>query len=61
LKEVFAREYITEDAEIEAKTQAINELGPAMPTGMPGTTNMPGPIVPPRPKLTNSNSATDYL
>jgi hypothetical protein len=61
LYEVFAREYITHDADNEANNQAIIELDPAIPAAIPGTINIPDPIVPPRPKLTRSNRPIDFL
>jgi len=52
---------MTHVAETEAKIHANMELGPAIPAAIPGTTNIPEPIVPPRPKLTSSNSPSDTL
>ena len=52
---------MTQDAEIEAKILAIIELGPAIPAAIPGTMNIPEPIVPPRPKLVSSNRPSDFL
>ena len=51
----------THDADAKAKSQANIELGPAIPATMPGTMNIPEPIVPPIPKLTSSNNPSDIL
>lgn len=53
--------YATHDADAKAKSQANIELGPAIPATMPGTMNIPEPIVPPIPKLTSSNNPSDIL
>lgn len=60
-EEVFASAYIIDDAEAQAKIQASIELGPAMLAAIPGTINIPEPIVPPKPKPTNSKSPSDFL
>jgi len=54
LEEAFAREYITHEADTEANIHAIITLEPEIPAAMPGTINIPEPIVPPRPRLTRS-------
>ena len=61
LEEVFASEYIIDDAEAQAKIQANIELGPAMPADIPGTMNIPESIFPPNPKPTSSKRPSDFL
>lgn len=57
--EVFAGEYIIDDAEPQAKIHAIIELGQAIPADIPETMNSPEPIVPPNPKPTSSKRPSD--
>jgi hypothetical protein len=61
LEEAHARESMTQVAETAAISHAIRELGPAMPAAIPGTTNIPEPIVPPTPRLTSSKTPRDLL
>jgi hypothetical protein len=57
----LAREYITHDTDNEANIHVIIELEPEIPAAIPGTMNIPEPIVPPRPRLTRSKRAMVFL
>lgn len=57
----MAREYITHDTDNEANIHAIIELEPEIPAAIPGTMNIPEPIVPPRPRLTRLKRPMVFL
>jgi hypothetical protein len=61
LKETYARERTTQDAEIATITHAKSDHGPLSFAATPGTTKIPEPIVPPTPRLTSSNNPSDRL
>jgi hypothetical protein len=61
LEEALAREYITHEADNEANIHAIIELEPEIPAAIPGTINIPEPIVPPSPRLTRSKRPIVFL
>jgi hypothetical protein len=61
LVEDHAKDNMTHVAEIATISHASSELGPAIPAAIPGTTNMPEPIVPPTPRLTSSKVPSDFL
>ncbi|MDD5616809.1 MAG: hypothetical protein PHH85_11470 [Candidatus Methanoperedens sp.] len=61
LDDDHANDNMTQEAEIATISHARSELGPAIPAAIPGTTNMPEPMVPPTPRLTSSNVPSDFL
>jgi hypothetical protein len=61
LKDTYARERRTQDADMATINQARSDHGPLSLAATPGTTKIPEPIVPPTPRLTSSNNPKDRL
>jgi hypothetical protein len=61
LKDTYARERRTQEADIATINQARSDHEPLSLAATPGTTKIPEPIVPPTPRLTSSNNPSDRL